>query len=184
MRIAILAAATALAVTPAFAEWTRDAETCASHPDAVTVEAACTRALDSGVLDTEERARTLSNRAWAHLELGNNIAARVDLESSISIHPEGGRASAWNLLGIVHEKLGEDREAELAYLKALDQLARQGGENISAGASTDIAATGNLAYLYDRTGQREKAADWTGRAHRIDPASPRMQALYQKYGLR
>ncbi len=172
-----------LAAAPASAEWTADAETCAAHPDPTVVVDACTRALDSGALDSLERVHTLSNRSWAHLERGDRLAARVDLELAISAHPEGGLAASWNRLGVVQEHLGEYDEAEKAYLMALRQFDKL-GENISAGDPTDVAARVNLAKFYEDRGRISDAARWVGEAYRYAPDHRGMQDLYRKYGLR
>ena len=187
MTKSILAAAAVLAAaafaTPA-AAWNEDATTCASHPDPQTVLAACNRALSSGELDTEETARTRANRAWAHIQFNDLASARADLMSAISEHKEGGRASAWNMLGVVHESLGAFEEAEKAYLRALDQLARQGEEETVGGPPTDIAATTNLARLYEHIGADDKAAVWVRKSFEIAPDHPGMQDLYKAYELK
>lgn len=182
MRIIILAAALAALALPVRAEWTEDAEICASHPAPGTVLAACTRALDSGLLDTQETARTHANRAWAHLQFADFGSARDDLRIAIDGDKDGGRASAWNLLGIVHEQLGEITEAENAYLRALAQHERQGGEEqLSAGVATDVAATTNLARLYERNAMPQ-AGEWARKAFDLAPEHPGMQDIYRKHG--
>ncbi|MEM7745708.1 MAG: tetratricopeptide repeat protein [Pseudomonadota bacterium] len=168
----------------AWAEWTPEADTCARHPDPNIVIEACTVALDSGKLTTEESARTLANRAWGKGQVGDNHGARSDVKEAIRVHERGGRASAWNTLGTIEEALGDQRAAEDAYLKALAQLSAQGGESISAGDATGRAARGNLAWLYDGQGRRAEAERYVRELYAIAPDYEYVADLYRKYGLK
>ncbi|MEM0989869.1 MAG: tetratricopeptide repeat protein [Pseudomonadota bacterium] len=179
-----IALAMTLVTAAARAEWTPEADTCARHPDPNVVIEACTVALDSGKLDTEERARTLANRAWGKSQIRDNRGARDDVKEAIRIHEKGGRASAWNTLGTIEEALGNLIAAEDAYLKALKQLAAQGSEDISSGDSTGMAARGNLAWLYDAQGRRNEAKRIISELYRIAPDYGYVADLYTKYGMR
>lgn len=88
-----------LAAGAAQAEWTGEAEYCATAYDIPKVIAACTTALNSGKLSIDEHKRTLNNRAWAHLERGDAASAQKDLLDAIALDDNGGRAMAWNNLG-------------------------------------------------------------------------------------
>jgi lipoprotein NlpI len=83
-----LIAATLISAAPAHANWTADAMQCAdTATDPKNIEA-CTRALDSGALDSIEKARTYHNRGLLRAIAGDYPNAILDLTEAIKIEPE------------------------------------------------------------------------------------------------
>lgn len=168
---------------PAPAEWTDEAELCATGYDIPEVIAACTTALQSGLLDASETQSTLNNRAWAHLEVRDTAAAMVDLNRAIKMDVMGGEAMAWNNLGRARWMEEDFAGAVDAFHRALAQLDLQGEDGVSTGPGTLIDATTNLAILQDEIGNAVEARRWTEAAFAIVPDHAEMQALYARFGL-
>ena len=168
----------------ALAEWTDDAELCATGFDIPEVIAACTSALEGGALDTAETQSTLNNRAWAYLEIQNTAAAMVDLNRAIKLDVMGGEAMAWNNLGRARWMERDLAGAAEAFHRALAQLDLQGEDGVTTGPGTLIDATTNLAILQDELGNAEETRRWTEASFALVPDHAEMQALYARFGLK
>lgn len=87
---------------------------------------------------------------------GDNSGAMEDLEAAARVTP--GSSSTWNLIGNVQSSRDANREAEAAFLKAIE-LDPQ-----------DPIAHANLAIFYLDTGRIEKAKAEIDKAMEVDPA--------------
>lgn len=156
------------------------ARTCESNPDPATALQACDGMLRT-TQSSENRAITLSNRAWALDELGRTSEALSAVKQALAGHPAGGRAAAWNMRGTIERRLGDLPSAELSFVTALERLSDQDGERISAGSSTAFAARANLAEIYHSLGREGEARIFANEAYTIRPDDAQMQPLYAIY---
>ncbi|TNM62075.1 FecR domain-containing protein [Aliirhizobium smilacinae] len=87
---------------------------------------------------------------------GDNKGAMDDLDAAVKVSP--GRSSTWNVIGNVQSSRDANREAEVAFLKAIE-LDPQ-----------DPIPHANLAIFYLDTGRIEKAKAEIDKAIDVDPA--------------
>ena len=87
---------------------------------------------------------------------GDNSGAMEDLETAAGVTP--GSSSTWNLIGNVQSSRDANREAEAAFLKAIELDAQ------------DPIPHANLAIFYLDTGRIEKAKAEIDKAMEVDPA--------------
>ena len=64
-------------------------------------------------------ARALQGKGLAHLWIGENEKAKVDLQKAVDINPALWRA--WNALGYYYDSLGDWEQSSEAYEKAIEQ---------------------------------------------------------------
>lgn len=86
------------------------------------------------------------------------FSALAYFKQALELDPEAG--FVWGNLGVAHSRLGENEEAERAYLKALSI------------EEDNVTVMHNLARLYERQGQRELASDYLGKVEKFRQRNP------------
>jgi tetratricopeptide (TPR) repeat protein len=118
MRILLLLAFEFLLVAGAFAQSTPDTETCDSTSGTADDRvAACTRAITSGQLSTENLAKTFSNRGVEWQAKGNYDRAIADYGEAIRLNPR--HANAYSNRGIAWSAKGDNDRAIADYGEAI-----------------------------------------------------------------
>ncbi len=117
----ILLSAGWLLCSVALAQWSPDAERCATAPVATTSNdesiAACTRAIMSGQLSAADLAITFSNRGNHWQEKGKYDRAIADFNAALRLNPQ--LAEAYNNRGGAWHSKGEDDRAIVDFNAAL-----------------------------------------------------------------
>ncbi|HZU54105.1 MAG TPA: tetratricopeptide repeat protein [Holophagaceae bacterium] len=120
---------------------------------------------------TESRFRALfhSNRAVESIRAGDLALALADAKASVDDDPESG--VGWNVYGVVEKALGENEEAERAFLKALAVDPASG------------AACGNLEALYRLEGNGVESARYREMGLKLRDQDPYFHAFLAKEAL-
>jgi len=108
--------------------------------------------------DVLAEAQFYSNRAMEYLEHDNFVDAFLSLRKSISLNDQ--QSYVWSNLGAIYGHKNLWREAELAYLHALELH------------SDDLTVMNNLAYLYSRIGNKELYQKYSKLAQRYRESNP------------
>lgn len=106
-------------------------------------------------------AKFYSNRAMEYLENKNYADAFLSLRKSISL--DDRQTYVWTNLGVLYSRLNLWREAEQAYLHALELDAE------------DLTVMNNLSYLYRQTGNKDLAAKYSRMAQHYRESNPFFQ---------
>ncbi len=109
--------ALAASTTPAWAQWTEDAQKCAETGDPDQALAFCTRALESGQLSEAGRAVTHNNRGNAYLNKRDFDRAIQDYNESLRLDPDS--ALAYNNRGSAYQHRGDYERAIQDYDRAI-----------------------------------------------------------------
>lgn len=119
-RLALLLMLALTGASPTAADDTASdpAERCASAPDAWARLTACGEIIDSADWPGAFAAWAYSNRAMAHSELGNHLAAFDDHDKAIEL--DGSDPRAWNNRGTSHAAFREYDRALADYRRALE----------------------------------------------------------------
>jgi len=110
------------------------------------------------VSDERGLAHYFNNKGADFLSEGNSRLARAYFCKALKIDPEA--AFVWANLGVAQGLLGNWKEAEKAYLKAIDLK------------EDHMIAMSNLAKLYERLGQKEAAAYYGSRVEGFQKKNP------------
>jgi tetratricopeptide (TPR) repeat protein len=113
------------------------------------------------ISDIEAEAQFHSNRAMEYLEQENLTASFLSLRRSIQLNDR--QSYVWSNLGALYGRKKLWREAEVAYLHALELNPE------------DLTVRNNLAYLYNQTGEKEKAQKYYRLAQRHRESNPFFQ---------
>ena len=113
------------------------------------------------ISDIEAEAQFHSNRAMEYLEQGDFTASFLSLRKSIRLNDQ--QAYVWSNLGALYGRKKMWREAEVAYMHALELDAE------------DLTVRNNLAYLYNQTGEKEKAQKYYRLAQHYRESNPFFQ---------
>ncbi len=116
------------------------------------------------ISDALATAQFYSNRAMEYLDTGNFTDAFLSLRKSISLNNQ--QSYVWSNLGALYGRKKLLREAELAYLHALELNPE------------DLTVMNNLSYHYNQAGNKEKALKFARLAQRYRESNP-----YYKYNL-
>ena len=178
-----LAGALLLASPAAPAEWTEDAQLCATiYGDSLRAIAHCTAAIESGLLSTEELVQTFQNRSFEYLNLRDFYNALIDASTAIGLAPEF--AGAWNQRGRVHFESGNWDLAIADYEEALRLFEVHGGmTSVTVGTGVPISTSFNLGLAYEALGNAAKASEYLAQAYLLAPDEPAFQAKFREYGL-
>ena len=113
------------------------------------------------ISDVEAEAQFHSNRAMEYLEQQDLTASFLSLRKSIQLNDQ--QAYVWSNLGALYGRKKLWREAEVAYMHALEL------------SPEDLTVRNNLAYLYGQTGDKEKAQKYYRLAQRYRDSNPFFQ---------
>jgi tetratricopeptide (TPR) repeat protein len=113
------------------------------------------------ISDVEAEAQFYSNRSMEYLENENFTDSFLSLRKSINLNNQ--QAYVWSNLGALYGRKNLWHEAEIAYLHALDL------------EPEDLTVRNNLAYLYNKTGDKEKAQKYYRLAQRYRESNPFFQ---------
>ncbi len=142
----------------ALAEWTDDAKRCyLSGGDKSQVIQYCTRAIESGRLDTSELSITYSNRAGQYNARGDVELAIADYNTAIRLNPNARNSYVGR--GSIHRARGEETKALADFDKAISIP-------VSADKAWDYI---NRARAYRRKGDLSAALSDLDHANRLDP---------------
>ncbi|RYY76667.1 MAG: hypothetical protein EOO52_03950 [Gammaproteobacteria bacterium] len=113
------------------------------------------------ISDIEAEAQFHSNRAMEYLEQGDLTNSFLSLRKSIMLNDQ--QSYVWGNLGALYGRKKLWHEAEIAYMHALELN------------SEDLTVRNNLAYLYNQTGDKEKAQKYYRLAQRYRESNPFFQ---------
>ena len=99
------------------------------------------------ISDTRARAHYYNNIGVARMQAGDTASALACFRRAIADN-DRGFAAAWTNLATLYQRKGHLAHAEAAYLQALKA------------SKWDLVAMSNLARLYERIGDRERAATY------------------------
>ena len=176
-----LVLATAPGVTTA--EWTEDAQLCATiAEDPERAIAHCSAAIESGLLSPNELVQTFQNRSYEYLNLRDFYNALIDASTAIGLAPDF--AGAWNQRGRVHFESGSWELAIQDYVEALRLYDLHGPmTSLTVGLEVPANASFNLGLAYEALENPTKAAAFFQRAHSLAPDAPAFQDKFREYGL-
>ncbi len=113
------------------------------------------------ITDIEAEAQFHSNRAMEYLEQQNLTDSFLSLRKSLKLNDR--QVYVWNNLGALYGRKNLWREAEIAYLHALEL------------GPEDLTVRNNLAYLYNKMGDKERAQKYYRLAQHYRDANPFFQ---------
>jgi len=98
--------------------WTQDAELCYRTQGNMDLKISyCTKAIESGLLNSQDLSTTYTNRGLGYEERGDRERAMADFDSAIRIKPDNGQSLVAR--GNFHRYLGEETKAQADYGAAI-----------------------------------------------------------------